>query len=107
MLKRCYGEYSTCYTGCTVDKRWHSFKNFLNSIQELEGYDKWERGDNMHLDKDIKCKGNKVYSADTCMFVSAHDNIVDSLNRRWHKPNELMLIQNGRSTEKLSNTATA
>ena len=53
----------------------------------------------MHLDKDIKCKGNKVYSADTCMFVTAHDNIVDSLNRRWHKPNELMLIQNGRSTK--------
>lgn len=32
---------------------------------------------------------------------------VDSLNRRWHKPNELMLIQNGRSTEKLGNAATA
>lgn len=106
MLKRCYGGYETCYIGCTVDKRWHSFKNFLNSIQELEGYEKWERGENMHLDKDIKCKNNKVYSADTCMFVPAHDNIVDSLNRRWHKPNELMLIQNGRSTEKLSDTAT-
>lgn len=33
-------------------------------------------------------------------------SIVDSLNRRWHKPNELMLIQNGGSTEKLSNTTT-
>jgi hypothetical protein len=61
---------------------------------------------NMHLDKDIKCKGNKVYSADTCIFVTAHDNVVDSLNRRWHKPNELMLIQNGRSTKQLGNTGT-
>lgn len=85
MLKRCYGGYKTCYEGCTVDVRWHSFKNFLNSIQELEGYDKWERGENMHLDKDIKVKGNKVYSADTCMFVTAHDNVEDQLNRRWHK----------------------
>ena len=106
MLKRCYGGYATCYTGCTVDKRWHSFKNFLNSVQELEGYEEWERGENMHLDKDIKCKGNKVYSADTCIFVTAHDNVVDSLNRRWHKPNELMLIQNGRSTKQLGNTGT-
>jgi hypothetical protein len=45
MLKRCYGGYDTCYTGCTVDKRWHSFKNFLNSVQELEGYEEWERGE--------------------------------------------------------------
>ena len=60
----------------------------------------------MHLDKDIKCKGNKVYSADTCMFVSAHDNIVDSLNRRWHKPNELMLIQNGRDPQQFQYTDT-
>ena len=107
MLKRCYGEYDTCYKDCKVDKRWHSFKNFLNSIQELEGYERWERGENMHLDKDIKCKGNKIYSADTCMFVTEHDNIVDALNRRWHKPNELMLIQNGGSTEELCNTAAA
>ena len=95
MLKRCYGGYDTCYKGCTVDKRWHSFKNFLNSVQNLEGYERWERGEDMHLDKDIKCKGNKVYSADTCMFVTAHDNVVDALNRRWHKSNDLMLIQNG------------
>lgn len=85
MLKRCYGGYDTCYKECTVDVRWHSFKNFFNSIQELEGYDKWEKGENMHLDKDMKVKGCKTYSKDTCMFVTAHDNVVDSLNRRWHK----------------------
>lgn len=85
MLKRCYGGYKSCYKGCTVDKRWHSFKNFLNSIQGLEGYDKWERGEDMHLDKDIKVPGNTVYSADTCMFVTAHDNESDGSNRRWHR----------------------
>lgn len=54
----------------------------------------------------MKCKGNKIYSADTCMCVPAQDNNVDSLNRRWHKPNELMLIQNGGSTKELSDTTT-
>jgi hypothetical protein len=86
MLKRCYGAYRTCYTGCTVDKRWHSFKNFLNSIQQLEGYAEWEQdASNMCLDKDMRVKGNKVYSQDTCMFITKHDNVVDALNRRWGK----------------------
>lgn len=85
MLKRCYGDYKTCYTGCTVDKRWHSFKNFFNSIQELEGYEEWEKGADMHLDKDTKVKGNTVYSKDTCRFITAHDNVEDALNRRWGK----------------------
>ena len=81
MLYRCYGDYAKChtYSDCTVDKRWHSFKNFLNSIQDLEGYDQWERGEDMQLDKDIKVKGNRVYSADTCMFVTAPANRVDAL----------------------------
>ena len=85
MLHRCYTGKKHCYADCTVDVRWHSFKNFLNSVQELEGYDRWERGEeDMELDKDIKVKGNKVYSADTCMFVTAHENMEDNLDRRWH-----------------------
>jgi hypothetical protein len=86
MLKRCYGNYKTCYNDCTVDKRWHSFKNFLNSIQALEGYDRWEKNEeHICLDKDIKKPGNKVYSQETCMFVTNHDNVVEALNRRWGK----------------------
>ena len=84
MLKRCYGNYKKCYKGCTVDKRWHSFKNFLNSLPELEGYEKWERGENMHLDKDIKGNDTKIYSKDTCMFVAATENIREGSYRRWH-----------------------
>lgn len=85
MLKRCYGDYKGKYPDCSVDKRWHSFKNFLNSIQELEGYKEWEQGKDMCLDKDTKIKGNKIYSKDTCRFITNHDNIVDCLNRRWGK----------------------
>ncbi len=85
MLKRCYGDYKTCYSGCSVDTRWHSFKNFMNSLPLLEGYIEWEKDATMQLDKDIKVKGNKVYSQDTCKFVSLHDNVVDALERRWGK----------------------
>lgn len=86
MLKRCYGQYDTCYKDCEVDKRWHSFKNFLNSIQDLEGYLEWEKGDKkMCLDKDIKVRGNKIYSKDTCIFIDEASNIREMLNRRWGK----------------------
>lgn len=84
MLHRCYSGNQPSYEDCTVDVRWHSFKNFLNSIQELDGYDRWERGENMQLDKDIKVKGNRVYSADTCMFVTEHENLSEASNRYWH-----------------------
>ena len=86
MLKRCYGGYRTSYKGCSVDKRWHSFKNFLNSVQELDGYTEWEKGDKkMCLDKDMKIKGNKIYSKDTCIFIDESTNVKDMLDRRWGK----------------------
>lgn len=85
MLKRCYGGYKTCYQGCTVDVRWHSFKNFMNSLPQIEGYEKWEKDSSMHLDKDIKGNGTKVYSLDTCKFITGSENTIESLNRRWGK----------------------
>lgn len=85
MLKRCYGNYRGKYTGCNVDPRWHSFTNFLNTINNVEGYEMWEKHPNekICLDKDIKVKGNKTYSVDTCMFVTNNENVRDSLYRRW------------------------
>lgn len=91
MLKRAYGNYKTSYVGCRVDPRWHNFTTFLNTIHEVEGYEDWEKDSSMHLDKDIK-KGNcGVYSRDHCKFVSATENAVDSLKRRWGKTNDLTL----------------
>jgi hypothetical protein len=68
MLMRCYDkiflEKYPSYVGCTVCKEWLLFSNFENwfSSRVIEGY---------HLDKDIKIKGNKVYSPEACLFVPA------------------------------------
>lgn len=63
----------------------------MNTIHEVEGYEDWEKDSSMHLDKDIK-KGNcGIYSRDHCKFVSATENAVDSLKRRWGKTNDLTL----------------
>ena len=71
MLERCYSEKAQAihptYKGCTVCDEWHNFQNFA----------KWflaNNKDGLHLDKDIKTKGNKVYSPENCMFVSQVDN---------------------------------
>ena len=67
MLVRCYDQkllekYPT-YLGCSVDKEWHSFMTFRAwmLVQDFEG---------KQLDKDLLYPGNKVYSKDTCVFIS-------------------------------------
>lgn len=71
MLQRCYDpkyqEKNPTYKGCTVDKRWHNFQNFAKWY--YENYYEFGNDERMELDKDILNKGNKVYSAETCVFV--------------------------------------
>lgn len=85
MLKRCYNEGTQTkhpsYKGCTTEERWHNFQNFCEDIQHLEGYKEWKENTlpkKYALDKDIRIKGNKIYSKDTCMFVTERDNIIAS-----------------------------
>lgn len=79
MIKRCYysGERAKAYDGCSVCPRWHSYQHFCEDAHYLDGFDKWYENDIPHawaLDKDIKIKGNKIYSPDACMFVSKEEN---------------------------------
>ena len=68
MLRRCYSPAwqlrHPSYIGCTVDERWHSFMAFREWVLSQP---EWE---GLHLDKDLLSPGNKVYSPDTCLFVS-------------------------------------
>lgn len=87
MLCRCYDpEYLKrfpTYVGCSVDERWHNYQNFCNDIKEIKGYELWEKEPRKyHLDKDLKVKGNKIYSKETCEFVYYLDNILDGISRR-------------------------
>lgn len=93
MLKRAYGNYGphSSYKDCVVDPRWHNFATFLNTIHEVEGYEEWEKDSSMHLDKDIKNGYCKIYSRDHCKFVSAAENVAESVKRRWGKTNDLTL----------------
>ncbi len=89
MLQRCYDpkyieKYPT-YEGCYVHESWHNFQTFSEWYHE--NYYKIE-GQRMELDKDILIKGNKIYSADTCVFVPQNINklFVKRNNDRGESP---------------------
>lgn len=75
MIERCYDsrmwdKYPT-YKDCYVCDEWLNFQNFAKwyekNIYECNG-------EKMHIDKDILCKGNKIYSPNTCIFVPERIN---------------------------------
>ena len=75
MLERCYDEKSLnkhpTYKGCTVCDEWKSFSIFcewcLNNYYSIDN-------EEMHLDKDILIKNNKIYSPKTSIFVPQRIN---------------------------------
>ncbi|ALY07127.1 hypothetical protein VmeM32_00140 [Vibrio phage vB_VmeM-32] len=95
MLQRCYDpkyhEKNTSYIGCSVCDEWHYFQTFAEWYYDNYPTD----GESYQLDKDLKVIGNKVYSPETCLFVSSVVNslITDSGSARgdyligvhWHK----------------------
>ena len=74
MLERCYYKKlnrNPTYKDVIVCDEWHNFQNFAewyyNNYYEIPNKV-------MCLDKDILFKGNKVYSPETCVFVSQEIN---------------------------------
>ena len=67
MLERCYStklqEKHPTYKGCSVSEEWLTFSVFKMWMESQD----WE---GVQLDKDILFEGNKVYSKETCVFVS-------------------------------------
>ena len=89
MLKRCYDtEYQKkepTYKGCKVEDYLLNFQHMGKWIEE-NYYE--VPGEKMCLDKDILCKGNKIYSRETCIFVPQRINnlFVKRDNRRGDTP---------------------
>lgn len=102
MLARCYSakyqERRPTYKGCTVSEDWLTFSNF-------KGWMKEQNFEGMHLDKDLLFEGNKIYSPETCVFVSPLVNTFFSdrgaargewlIGVRWHKRDEKFVAQCG------------
>jgi len=62
--------------GVTVCEKWHRLKGFLDDFDEIDGWNEEAfMAGRLQLDKDIKIEGNKIYSKETCMWVSPEDNV--------------------------------
>ena len=85
MLKRAYGGYDISYQDVTVDTPWLSFKTFLNTFSDIPNYEAFLRGEDVHLDKDLRVPENRMYSLQTCQFISALENTTHARNKGWGK----------------------
>jgi len=103
MIRRCYGanpsEKNKSYLGCSVCDEWLNFSQFDKWASEnwIDGY---------QLDKDFLLSGNKIYSPDTCLFVSPE---VNSLMRSSTPSNGFIGVderENGKWRAKLSMNGT-
>lgn len=97
MFDRCYGkrvdEEHPTYSQAIVCPEWQFFSAFREWAISQELLFGSIAG--LHLDKDVLLQGNKIYSPDTCCFVSRYVNlfITDSAKKRgkyplgvcWHK----------------------
>jgi hypothetical protein len=73
MLMRCYcpkarAKYPT-YSDCVVSNEWHNYQAFADwfEVNYIDGFD---------LDKDKLSEGGKIYSPETCCFISHAENVV-------------------------------
>jgi hypothetical protein len=96
IISRCYTEYKQnlqpTYIDCSVSKEWLNFQNFADWFEE-----NWYQVDNekMELDKDILYKGNKIYSAETCIFVPKRINLLLINRKNYRGKTPLGVRQNG------------
>lgn len=74
MLQRCFcskfQKSRPTYKGCTVCSEWLNFQNFAEWFYANYPND----GNSYHLDKDKLANGGKLYSPETCCFLTIDEN---------------------------------
>lgn len=83
MIKRCYSprdlKRRPSYVGSYVCEEWLTFSNFKAWMEKQD----WE---GKELDKDIRCKGEPIYSPETCVFIDHLLNTALTLRVRGDYP---------------------
>ena len=85
MIRRCYSTKCSNYNiygarGVTVCDEWHNFQNFAKWYEDNYPKD----GRKYDLDKDRLSVGIKVYSPETCCFLTHAENSIES-NAKYYK----------------------
>lgn len=97
MLERCYSpqpKYKKYRdNGVYVSERWHDYQVFCKDILEFPNFLDWAKRDSgYHLDKDVICDEQnispKVYSKETCLFITARRNTLQMFKEKLGKARE-------------------
>jgi len=82
MMRRCYSStyknLHKTYKNCTVCDEWHNYQVFADWFNK----NIYQCNEELHLDKDILIKNNKLYSPNTCILIP------ESLNKLLTKTNK-------------------
>ena len=102
MLSRCYNELDPAYqfygaVGVSVDPSWLNFSTFIEDIKYLDGYDQMINNPKQYaMDKDLKQlqipKNQRVYSKDTCTFITKSDNSKIRCYEEYYEPYETLMM---------------
>lgn len=105
MMQRCYVcvDVNPSYKDCIVCERWHCYSNFLEDLPLVDGYEYWLNNPKQKIsfDKDIKVKGNKVYSLETCCFVSIGENTKETFTRHEYTIKNVPIIAKNLETNEI------
>lgn len=62
--------------GVTISSSWTSPRTFIEDVDKIPGWDEdLFLNHKLELDKDLKIEGNKLYSKDTCLWVTHKKNM--------------------------------
>ena len=81
ILQRCYSPIKhkefPRYKDCSICDEWLYYPNFVEWCHSQSNWNKViENPSEFHIDKDIICKRNKMYSPENCSFVPAYVNVM-------------------------------
>lgn len=78
MIRRCYDpvhqKRNPSYAGIICAEEWRYYENFYSWYHTQENYAVINQLENYALDKDIICKGNRIYAPDKCTLVPTRIN---------------------------------
>lgn len=91
IIKRCYGS-NPNYAPDMLCKDWLYLSKFNEDVKHLDNYNLWVNNDiprKWAIDKDTIDANNRIYSKDTCKFVTISENTRDSNKRQYDKIRKL------------------
>lgn len=86
--RRCYNKSNPQYhnyggKGVVMCERWLELDNFIEDVDRIRGFnvEAFLKG-NLAIDKDTLDRTNKIYSLDTCVFISREENNKVKVNQQ-------------------------